>query len=517
MMTRKLQQLSIRQRFRLLLAFSLAGFAVCGGVVLYTLSQTAISGPIYRQIMLGQDLVADILPPPAYLVGSYLTVLQLADAPDPAARQRLMANLRKREAEYYLSYHRWSQSELPDDLREKVLRQSHSLVQDFYRTAYDAFEVGHAPWERNAAFTRLDSIYTEQRQVVEQTVKLAREYSLREELYASRHMRIMAAVAVAVLALMLLMFLHVYNTVQRSIADPILEALKITRKLVSDDDDDAQLRDDVHDEAALLLQATREIIQTSQSELIRAGKLASLGSLVAGMAHELNTPIGNGLMAATALRLELREFRAIFGGAIKRTTVESFLRTAESGIDMAIHNLQRAATLVDDFKLVAVDRAGMQRREFNLYLAVQDALLSLQPLLLRTRCKVVQRISPAMSLDSFPEALIQALTKIIENAAIHAYGGSGGVVTLTASLNGRKDTLLLHIGDQGCGMPEHLRQRLFEPFSSTRLGTGVGLGLHIAHSNVHRVLGGSLRHMAGDAGGAGFELAIPLAAPSGPG
>jgi signal transduction histidine kinase len=509
-----LEHLSIQQRFRLLLAVSLACFALCGLIVQRTLSEIRVNGPIYERIMQGQDLVADILPPPAYLLESYLIVLQL-DAAGEGRAAPLLRRLRAAEQAYRGRHQYWLAAGLRGELEEKFLRRSHALAQSFYRTAFDelapALQRGDQPIAARA-LARLGATYEEQRRVIEQVVELARQRNRADETAARERIEHMALSLVLMFAVIIGVFILIFNTVRRSIADPILDALKITQRVAAGDWHQ-QIAPGARGEAGRLLEAIRDIVKNTQTEIVKSEKMAALGSLVAGVSHELNTPVGNGLMAVSTLSEDLRAFRGRMRDGLKRSVLDEFLLSVETGADLAMRNLQRAADLMSSFKQVAADRASSQRRRFLLHQVVHETQMTLRPMLKRAKCEVVQEIPPTLRFDSFPGPLGQVIANLIENAAKHGLGEDGGVIVLTARAAGA-GAVTISVKDRGRGIAPEMQQRVFEPFFTTRMGQGgSGLGLHIAHNIVYQILGGSIELRSAAGRGCCFDVTIPLTAP----
>jgi signal transduction histidine kinase len=509
-----LEQLSIQQRFRLLLAVSLACFALCGLIVQRTLSEIRVNGPIYERIMQGQDLVADILPPPAYLVEAYLIVLQLSAADDSRAAP-LLERLRGAQQAYDQRYRHWLAQGLQGELEEKFLKQSHALVQSFYGAAFDELAPALKRGDEagaGRALARLGATYEQQRKVIEQVVELARRRNSDDEAAALERVRHMAWSLGLMFAVIIGVFILIFNTVRRSIADPILDALKITQRVAAGDWHQ-QIQAGARGEAGRLLDAIRDIVRNTHTEIVKSEKLAALGSLVAGVSHELNTPVGNGLMAVSTLSDDLRAFRGKMQDGLKRSVLDEFLQSVELGADLAMRNLQRAADLMSSFKQVAADRASSQRRRFLLHQVVHETQMTLHPMLKRANCEVRLEIPPALQLDSFPGPLGQVIANLIENAAKHGLDECGGVIVLSARAAG-DDAVTISVEDCGRGIPAGMQAHVFEPFFTTRLGQGgSGLGLHIAHNIVYQILGGSIELHSTAGAGARFDVTIPLTAP----
>jgi C4-dicarboxylate-specific signal transduction histidine kinase len=169
-----------------------------------------------------------------------------------------------------------------------------------------------------------------------------------------------------------------------------------------------ELESRVERRTADLARANRELSEAmatltmAQGELVRSEKLASLGNLVGGIAHELNTPIGNGVMAVSTLSDQARDFRRVLAGGLRRSTLEAFVDRVERGSEIAVRNLQRANELLASFKQVAVDQTTVQRRPFILSDVVDEILLTMQPTLRRTPFKVRSRIAHGLRWTATP-------------------------------------------------------------------------------------------------------------------
>lgn len=264
------------------------------------------------------------------------------------------------------------------------------------------------------------------------------------------------------------------------------------------------------------LSATLERLQLTLGELVRAEKLASLGELVAGIAHELNTPLGNGVMAVSTLRDALLAFRREAAQGLRRSSLDQFVEAVDAGSDITSRNLARAAELVASFKQVAADQTSAQRRTFGLAEVTGEIVLTLKPLLKRGHATISVDVPPDIRLDSYPGPLGQVLTNLVDNAVIHGFGGrNDGLIRLCAT-PGQAGRVVIRVSDDGCGIPAELLPRIFDPFVTSRMGRGgTGLGLHIAHNLVVQVLGGSIAVESQPGVGTSFVLDLPLAAPLG--
>ncbi|MBA4344204.1 MAG: hypothetical protein C0423_18850 [Methylibium sp.] len=257
-----------------------------------------------------------------------------------------------------------------------------------------------------------------------------------------------------------------------------------------------------------------EVVQRAQDELVRTQRLSSLGALVAGVAHELNTPIGNALLTSSTLEQLSAEFDLKRTQKLTRSTLEHYAQTVAEISRMLMSNLSRAVELINGFKQLAVDQSSYQRRSFDLRTGVDEVLLTLSPALRRSSHEVVVDIPEPLQLDSFPGPLGQVLINLINNALLHAFEGhSQGHITVSARPDG-PEHLLMCVSDDGSGIPPENLLRIFDPFFTTRLGQGgSGLGLHICFSLVKGLLGGSIEAGASAQGGAAFTLRLPRTAP----
>lgn len=263
------------------------------------------------------------------------------------------------------------------------------------------------------------------------------------------------------------------------------------------------------------LESANASLSRAMEQLVQREKLASLGSLVAGVAHELNTPIGNALTVSTALSDIHREFATeLANGTMRRSTLDRFVSENTEATALIERNLQRAATLISHFKQVAVDQASTRRRSFDLATLVDDVLSTLSPRLKRSPHRVELDIPAGLVMESYPGPLEQVLTNLIENSLIHAFApGQAGVIRLSAeAADGR---IRLRYGDDGQGIPAAVQHRVFDPFFTTRLGQGgSGLGLYLVYNLVHGRLGGTIHLQEGNGPGACFIVEMPAVAPA---
>jgi signal transduction histidine kinase len=253
-------------------------------------------------------------------------------------------------------------------------------------------------------------------------------------------------------------------------------------------------------------------LQLTQAELIQSEKLASLGQLVAGVAHEINTPVGIALTTATTLGEEVRSFGELSAsGQVPRARFVHFVERLKEGSQLLFANLTRAAELVHSFKQVAADQVSSERRSFDMAVWVQDLLTSLRPVLRKAPVYEVDvDCDPNLMADTYPGALAQVLTNLIMNALVHAYpNNTSGRMTLRIRARG-PDTMVLTFADDGVGIAPEALPKVFDPFFTTARGRGnTGLGLHIAYILVTSVLQGRIEVASQPGKGTQFTIILP--------
>ncbi len=251
-------------------------------------------------------------------------------------------------------------------------------------------------------------------------------------------------------------------------------------------------------------------LQQTRTHLVEYEKMASLGELVAGVAHEINTPIGNSITAISHLEVMTKQFNADFSqGKIKKSDLEAHLNGSDKVIKIIFTNLERAAQLIRSFKKIAVDQSVEERRQFDLLEYMKDVLLSLKPQLKKTKHQVILNCPEGLKVYWYPGALWQITSNLLNNSLIHAYGEDEiGTITIDISRDG--DSILLKYSDDGKGMPPEVQKKVFEPFFTTCRGAGgSGLGMHIVYNLVVFKMGGSIECMSSLGVGTVFAMKIP--------
>ncbi|MHA6493369.1 sensor histidine kinase [Pseudomonas borbori] len=261
------------------------------------------------------------------------------------------------------------------------------------------------------------------------------------------------------------------------------------------------------------LRETVDQLQRTRGALIQAEKLSSLGTLVAGVAHELNTPIGAASVTASTLHKNVVDMQASMSSGLQRSTLERFLQRNDEGLAIITSNLTRMAQLTRAFKQLASDRASTERRNFDLVELVREVMLVFTPKLKQFSHQVVLEMPEHLMLDSYPGPLGQILQNLIDNALIHAFEpGMQGVVTVRADHEPLSRQCLIDVIDNGCGMTPEVLAQIFDPFFTTRRGRGgTGLGLHITHQLAVEILGAELQVRSTPGQGTQFRLRLALA------
>ena len=260
------------------------------------------------------------------------------------------------------------------------------------------------------------------------------------------------------------------------------------------------------------------LLKRSQEELVDSEKLASLGSLVAGVSHELNTPIGNVLMLSSTLQDRVAEFSDIANGAgLKRADLQKFLSFLGEVSALQVGTIRKAADLITSFKQVAVDQTSQRRRDFLLHHVVEDVLNTLGPTMKKSSAVQIRNaVPPGIGCDGFPGPLGQVITNLVQNSLTHGFvGAPDDAITLQATHDAATGWVHLQVMDNGVGMELGVKSRIFDPFFTTRLGQGgSGLGLAISHRIVTSLMGGKLTVESTPGQGSCFTVAFPAKAPS---
>ncbi|MES2299238.1 MAG: CHASE domain-containing protein [Pseudomonadota bacterium] len=255
-----------------------------------------------------------------------------------------------------------------------------------------------------------------------------------------------------------------------------------------------------------------EALKQTQNDLVMAEKMASLGSLVAGIAHELNTPIGNSLLAATALAGRVNQFQETLNeSGVRRSELQDHLNESSHACEMISGSLHRVADLISTFKQVAVDQTIDQRRSFDLKAVCASTLATHATALRRANCELSWSMPEGLIMHSYAGSLSQVLNSLVNNALLHAFNGraSGSIRVSARALD--LESVELVFKDDGIGMPPEILRRVFDPFFTTKLGQGSsGLGMNIVYNLVTGMLGGRIVLESEPGQGTSAIITMPL-------
>lgn len=263
------------------------------------------------------------------------------------------------------------------------------------------------------------------------------------------------------------------------------------------------------DEKTESLQKTVTSLQNAQDELIETGKIAALGRLVAGVSHELNTPLGNVLMSASQHQSDLQALKDKLEHGLQRSELERYVSMGTQSIDIVMRNAGRAANLVRSFKEISADQHSMRFKAFSLHQLFKDTLLVLEPSISKYNAKVMVSGAENIRCSSYPGALEQVLINLIQNALKHAFVERQDK-TIAIDVEIQDDQVIIAVKDNGVGIEAQHIPHIFEPFFTTKMGAGgTGLGLSIVHNLVTQQLQGRIRVVSSPGVGTTFILAMP--------
>lgn len=262
------------------------------------------------------------------------------------------------------------------------------------------------------------------------------------------------------------------------------------------------------------LQSSLKLLRETQHHLVQSEKMAALGGLVAGVAHEINTPVGIGVTAASLLEEKTKECaRLLAAQAMKRSDLDAYFRLAQESSEMILSNLRRASDLIQRFKQVAVDQSCEEINTFRLKECLENHIMSLRPMLKKGAHSVQLQCDDDIVLKSYAGALGQIVSILIMNSLLHGFEEmSNGAITIDVAA--QADDIVLSYRDNGKGIPKEDQGHIFEPFFTTKRNHGgTGLGLHILYNLVTQTLGGQVDMDSADGQGVGFRMQIPRVSP----
>ena len=263
------------------------------------------------------------------------------------------------------------------------------------------------------------------------------------------------------------------------------------------------------------LQDSLDALQKTQLQMVQSEKMAALGNLVSGVAHEVNTPLGNAITGGSIILKESKNLLSLMEtGTLKKSTMEQGLQILNETSNLLLKSLTQAADLIRSFKRISVDQGAEDMREFNLYEYLQEILLTFHNNLKKVPVTVNLSGDHKLSLKSYPGVYAQILTNFIQNSLLHGFNDQTSDPTITIDYHIESDNLVLTYTDNGQGMDDNMRTIAFEPFTTTKRNTGgSGLGLNIIYNLVTQKLNGTITLKSEPAKGTTFTITLPLSAP----
>ena len=268
------------------------------------------------------------------------------------------------------------------------------------------------------------------------------------------------------------------------------------------------------EEQARVLQDTIDELQNTQRKLIESEKMASLGNLVAGVAHEINTPVGIGIAAASSFKSKTVQLESLFTSKqMKQSDLSNYLNSAKEATKLLTVNLNRTGDLVKSFKQVSVDEISEQHRKFDFKEYLKDIFISLEPKIAEKIISIDIQCADGLTLDSYPGAYAQIITNFTVNSIMHGFKDKqGGTIVVRAAVE--NELLKFDFEDDGCGMTDEVQRKCFDPFFTTNMQLGTGLGLNIVYNLVTQKLHGEISCSSVLGARTCFSVQVPLNVPA---
>lgn len=278
-----------------------------------------------------------------------------------------------------------------------------------------------------------------------------------------------------------------------------------------------QLEEKVVKRTASLEQSNNQLVvafdelQKAQQTLVESEKMASLGSLVAGVAHEINTPIGISVTASSYLQDQTRKLKnKVADGQLSRSFIEELTNNMEESSELLINNLRRASDLISSFKQVAVDQSSEARYAFSLQENLNQVVTSLSHKLKKSQCEVDTHCDPDLKMNSFPGSFTQIYSNLIINSIKHGFEDWDGERKISVYISLQGERLLIDYRDTGRGIEPDIAERIFDPFVTSKRGHGgSGLGTHVMYNLVVQLLKGSIEYQSNGEHGVHFHIDLP--------
>lgn len=339
--------------------------------------------------------------------------------------------------------------------------------------------------------------------------------------------RLSTSIIVIILQVLLVSFIAIsilFFSLKKSFLEPVIVINNAVEKFAKKDfnarinykseDEIGHLAESFNNMASTLQlysETMEAIVEERTKELVQSEKMASLGGLVAGIAHEINTPVGIAVTASSHLLKKTGDFTELYkNNLMKRSDLDGYIEVADESTQLILNNLEKASSLIQSFKQVAVDQSSEEKRTFRIKEYIEDVLVSLKPKLKRHNHNITIESDDNIEIDSFPGAFSQIVTNLVINSLIHAFDdGQNGNIKFAIKKD--KYNLTIVYSDDGKGIPKENVKKIFEPFFTTKRNQGgSGLGMHIIYNIVTQKLSGKIDCETGVNKGVVFTITIPL-------
>ncbi len=499
-----LGRLKLSQRFGILTFCVVAGFLLYGMWSFKTLGELKVNGPIYREIVQGKDLVADILPPPEYIIESYLVSLQLleGDHIDQAAQINLLRDLK---AEYDKRYFFWQKERLGEDLKVTLLNQAHIPAMEFYAVAFEEFVPALQHENMPAAVVAMKKMklaYALHREAINRAVQIANKRVVIDEARAAGQIQFSTYLMLFILVVSIGLTAILSAIISRSVIVPLLSLRSAMKEIKKSGDFSRRLDIVGDDEAGETARTFNELIESLQIESVKAEAASRAKSdFLANMSHEIRTPM-NAIIGFSELAIDnpSPEDHRVF--------ITEILNSSKNLLGI----------LNDILDLSRIESGQMKLEEGVIELDELLRSIERQFRLRAEGCGLIFTLSKhsvlPVELLGDPLRLRQILVNLLGNAFKFTERGQVALEVRQLRASGSKVTLQFSIHDSGIGLSREQIVTLFQPFiqvdnSSTRRFGGVGLGLVISR-NLAQLMGGKIDVQSQLGTGSVFSLTLTL-------
>ena len=358
-------------------------------------------------------------------------------------------------------------------------------------------------------FPLMSSIHSNIREIVEASEKLTTEHMNAMQLQIDDQVHLTQWILIISITLGVTIVLIVGRNVSQ-----IVQSLARSKREASENLIKAEERAQELELTSLELKQSFEILQETQSQLIESEKMAALGGLVAGVAHEINTPIGIGITSSSFLSDLFRDIQKLYDNKnMSEEDFENFIHKGQESTSILNVNLQRAAELIRSFKQIAVDQSSEELRDFDLNIYLDEIILSLRPKLKKKSITIQKNCPDSLVLKSYPGVYSQIFTNLILNSITHGFEQKeqGNIVINVEPLEENHNSLLsISYSDDGIGVTPEVKKKIFEPFYTTKRNSGgSGIGMSLVYNLVTQKLCGKLSMESEQGRGISFNIIVP--------